>query len=378
MIDIEGATYIPVLCVRPAEVNALRELPEHDKDAILPAIQLRPWMGAKEFSSALNKVQEVFGENRQWIANIDSTYESPAQKKDKETGKAIPPRQAIIDFKALKDPNNGYGNWCDFLEENPNLIPCLQLKDSSQFYNQLDRLAGLERGLVLHLESLGDVLDASQLSALNSVSGHNQILFIVDFRDIKNVPNLNVLIVEWIDSINKLQKAVPSSRIAISSTSFPSTFQNGKSEPIANKPIRERQLFDIAVETSKDNGWKIIYSDRGSTRINFKGGGGGPKFARIDYPTLDTWNFFRADEGREDYRPSDYCLVAQRCMNDDCWNSELHVWGTLMIERTAQGDAYGITSPAVSTAVRINIHLHNQLFYDKPDGLLDTDDEWID
>jgi hypothetical protein len=370
MTNINGATYIPVLCVRPAEVNALRELPERDKDAFLPAIQLRPWMGAKQFSSALQKVQEVFGEKRQWIANIDSTYEPPAPKYDEETGKLIPPRQAVTDFSALNRPNNGYKNWCDLIEENQNLIPCLQLANPDQFDKQLERLASLNRGLVLHLTSLDDAPDTAQLSSLTEASRNNEILFIVDFGDIKNVQDLNSLIVAWIDTINNLYEAIPSCRIAISSTSFPSSFNDG----IASKTIQERQLFNIALETSKQEDWNIVYSDRGSTRLNHKQDGGPPKiYARIDYPTMDTWHFFRADVGG-----TDYCLVAQNCMQAACWNPELHVWGTQMIERTAQGDVYAITSPSVATAVRVNIHLHNQLFYEQPYGLLDTDDDWID
>lgn len=370
MLDINDASYIPVLCVRPAEVNAIRELPERDKDAMLPAIQLRPWMGARELSSALQKVQEVFGEGRQWIANIDSTYSFPEPKYDEETGRLIPPRQAITDFIALQSADNGFQNWCEFIEENPNLIPCLQLTDISQFEPQLERLAILNRGLVLHFNSLSKELSDAQLSALQIAAGNNQILIIIDFEDIKSVHNLNALIVDWIAPINRLATAIPSCRIAISSTSFPSSFNDG----ILSKPIQERLLYSIALETARQNNWDIVYSDRGSTRVNHKQDGGPTKrYARIDYPTVDTWYFFRDEDDGTDYR-----RVSQRCMKADCWNADLHVWGTQMIERTAQGDEFAITSPPVATAVRINIHLHNQLYFDEPEGLLDTDDDWVD
>jgi hypothetical protein len=49
-----------------------------------------------------------------------------------------------------------------------------------------------------------------------------------------------------------------------------------------------------------------------------------------------------------------------------------------MIERTAAGDTSAISSPARSTAARINLHLHLQSFYDDPAAAEETDEEWED
>ena len=65
-------------------------------------------------------------------------------------------------------------------------------------------------------------------------------------------------------------------------------------------------------------------------------------------------------------------------MSEDYWISDLHVWGTQKIELTGKGDKYGIDSPWMATAVRINIHLHQQLYYDSPAELTDTDEDWED
>ncbi len=46
---LETAKYIPILSIRPAEMVALENLPEHDKDLMLPVIQFRPWVNAAEF-----------------------------------------------------------------------------------------------------------------------------------------------------------------------------------------------------------------------------------------------------------------------------------------------------------------------------------------
>ena len=54
------------------------------------------------------------------------------------------------------------------------------------------------------------------------------------------------------------------------------------------------------------------------------------------------------------------------------------LWGKQMIERTAYGDEGAISSPPKATAARINIHLHQQLFFGNQAGLYDTDEDWSD
>jgi hypothetical protein len=369
MIEIHEAAYIPVLAVRPAEMNALKELPERDKELLLPAIQLRPWVGSHEFANTIKKVREVFGNDRQWIANLDGSYVAPEPGIDPATGEIKEQRQAITDFESLRNPANGYENWCDFIEENEALIPCLQLTNIAQFNAQLARLTPLGRGLVLHLNSLTQVPAAAQLAGLQAAATNNQILFIIDCGELGYRNDLNSTIMQWSASLDTISSAIPTCRIAISSTSFPHEFSNGA----LSQEIRERQLFAIAAATAQQHDWNLVYSDRGSARLQVPRGGGGVPYPRIDYPTTGTWYFFRSDS-----QDGEYQSVAQETMDNENWNPNLRIWGTQMIERTAQGDEYAIVSPVKATAVRINIHMHQQLFYGQPDNLLDTDDEWVD
>ena len=93
------------------------------------------------------------------------------------------------------------------------------------------------------------------------------------------------------------------------------------------------------------------------------------------YPARDTWYFVRKED---EEKTLGYREAARDIMKAAYWNSGLDIWGTKMIKAAAGGDKSAIKSPARSTAVRINLHLHQQLFYDSPDDLLDTDDEWTD
>ncbi|GGF65852.1 hypothetical protein GCM10011332_19930 [Terasakiella brassicae] len=65
-------------------------------------------------------------------------------------------------------------------------------------------------------------------------------------------------------------------------------------------------------------------------------------------------------------------------MQQDYWNDDLRVWGTQIIEYTSKADSVGISNPAKATAVRLNIHMHQQLYYDTPAKLVDTDEDWED
>lgn len=378
MADIENTTYIPVLAVRPAEMNALRELPERDKDLMLPAIQLRPWLGANEFTSAIKKVEEVFGKERKWIANLDCGYEPPNVGVDLETGDVRESRPAIVAFEALCDPTNGYENWCSFVEENGNIIPCIQLEDISQFATQVDRLSALQRGLVLQISSPGQLPSDAQLNYLNSTAQDNQVLFIIDCGELTHREDLSHVIARWVDNINRVYGIIPGCFVAISSTSFPQTFDS-----ITTQEIKERQLYNIALTTGQTRGWNLIYSDRASVRLHIPRSGGGIPYPRIDYPTAHTWYFFRSEADKEYLsearnREAEYQSMARAALGSNYWNQNLRIWGTQMIERTARGDEFGITSPARATAVRINIHLHQQLFYNNPADLLNTDDDWVD
>ena len=73
-----------------------------------------------------------------------------------------------------------------------------------------------------------------------------------------------------------------------------------------------------------------------------------------------------------------YTEIAKEIVSQDYWNDELHIWGTEIIVYTSKGDFIGINSPARSTAVRLNIHMYNQIHYDEVIEDVDSDDDWED
>lgn len=350
--------YIPLLNLRPAEMQALEELPKRDKDLLMPFIPLGPWTTAQEFSSSLFRIKEAYGERPLFVTIAEPDIKAPS-------------RPVHSTIAALRDSSNGYKAWCDFIESVNNFVPAIQLENIFELDLQISRLYGLERGIIVTFDDrrFQGIDQISKIISEKS-SGGIDVCFLLDFGS-RCVDAIGVAATAATYSRIILQNA-PHSTIAISASSFPDSFVGCQSQEIF-----ERTLFNIASESL---GRTIIYSDRGSTRVERQTGGAGSVPPRVDYASAQSWNFFRFESypASVEGRNSAYCTLARQAMADPSWDSGLRIWGTQMIERTAIGDTSAITSPKRNTAARINIHLHRQLFYGSPSELYDTDDEWSD
>ena len=351
---LAGIRYLPILAIRPAEMKALEELPENDKDILLPTILLRPWLASNELEKSLMKVDEAYGQ-RPWIADVEEWF---ARESEVEAGRPV-----IEELLALADPTGGFANWCKFVADHEFVIPCAQLREKSEFLLQLESLSVLGRGIVIKLPRerfglLDDILNAVALVTATD------FLIIFDYEQATESDLVDVATCAAL--VKKVLGKVPDCYIAVSATSFPDSFVD-----LGEATIIER-TFHKAV-SSQLSGVPIIYSDRGSARAKRIDGGGGKPAPRIDYPVPERWYFNRVDED------DGYQKAATSLMKKSYWQKHMRVWGTQMIERTSLSDPYAITSPARATAVRINLHLHRQVFFSNPaDAIKFTDDEWVD
>ena len=318
MLDLDNKTYIPILSIRPAEMVAFQELPEHDKELVLPAFQIRPWTSAKMLRDAIDRVELAYGKEREWIANLDSNY--------KNENNLV--REAFTEFKSLKDSKDGYKNWCNYVAKHPKMIPALQLDDIYQFSKQLDQLAELERGLVVHtdINNLRIITSPNYLNLLQKKINFGKILVIIDFGTLNMRSDLTQLAMSVSEDIKKIKSIISPHFISISATSFPYSFDG-----IINQKIRERELFSIIGNTQGDDKGEMIYSDRGSARIEPLQGGGGVLYPRIDLPSMQNtetekndqrWHFFRSKTAGRDY-----AMVAKQAMESPIWNPNLKIWG---------------------------------------------------
>lgn len=341
-------------------MQALEELPEKAKDLILPYVHLRPWVGSHTLDKALGRIEKAYSK-RPLVLDL-------AAPEPGEDGKERP---VFSELKKLRNPNGGYANWCEFLEENKQFIPALQVRNPQKISEQAMRLKKLKRGVAVHIapQMLGAISGFIDLIKPGAENG-DEFCFVVDFG--RQGENFLLSQLKTVAIVNALKGAFPGAYIAISASSFPEGFSD-----IEDQDIFERQHFDGVVAQLKHTG-DVIYSDRGSARAEKQMGGGGTPAPRIDYAGATRWNFFRSVPVEKKARPAAYVAQAKKAIAHPCWDKKLQVWGHQMIEKTASNSPNCITSPKLSTAARINIHLHRQLYYGDAAGLYDTDEEWSD
>lgn len=357
---ISDATYLPLLDIRPAEIVALEELPNKDKDALLPVFRLRPWVAANKLGNAIQRLKSAYGERSCFLELGEPEPVAPEKY-----------RRVHQQLDELRSPEDGYKNWVDFFRKEgcENFNPVLQvLGDPTQVAAQAKSLLELDRGLLIHIDANRINVEEFARFISKNVSGGAGIYFVLDFFKqshdfLHKAVGIQALIKQITDILPEM------SAIAVSASSFPDGFTS-----ITQQDIYERKLFN---KLSKPNECKLLYSDRGSARAERQTGGGGLPAPRIDFARANEWVFFRQDTPVN--KPAlGYQRQASELMQSPFWDHKLKLWGCQMIEKTAAGDDTGITSANRSTAARINIHLHQQLWYGNSQSLYDTDEEWED
>lgn len=329
-------SYVPILGVRPAEMQALEESSPSIKDKLLPYIVLQPWTTAKQFDNVITRVEATVGSRAVIVDITDEIF----------LGNRRPVHDRIDE---LRDSGSGYKNWIDFLGEHPTYLPSVQLGDPTQLSTQVQNLSVLDRCVVVRLTELMFPYAADIARQFRGIIIHDRILFILDFQR----QNRDILLKELIaaNTIRSIRAVIPECYVSVSASTFPESFVD-----LDEQDIFERRLYDQV--TVNVGGERFIYCDRASVRAERQGGGGGAPAPRIDNALPTKWQFFR--EPDEDDREVAYQLAAGRAIASSGWQ-DLGIWGTEAIKRTADGRENSIISAKLATAARINIHLHTQL-----------------
>jgi hypothetical protein len=359
--DFLDVNYLPLIDVRPAELLALEELPEKDKDKLLPSFKLRPWVGTDTVEHAIRRLESAYKKRPAFLELGEEELVPPGK------GRAV-----HTELAKLRDANEGYEKWIDFFrrEDCQHFIPVLQLGDLQQFPAQLIAMVELERGLALRIPMRADV-DAGAFAGYvaSTTDGGQDVVFVLDYgKQGSGFPSQLEAIKSSVSDV--LAACSNTARIAVSASSFPDGFTE-----IIKQEIYERTVFE---SLRSEFGDRILYSDRGSARAERQTGGGGLPAPRIDYAKSKEWFFYR-ESAKNSTTFVGYQHQAKLLLGSPNWDPMLKLWGCQMIEKTAIGDLdAGITSANRCTAARINIHLHQQLYYGDSIGLYDTDEDWVD
>lgn len=370
-MDIIKFSYAPILSLQPAEMVALEELSKLDKDKLLPIVSLKGWVSSKCLDNSLKRLEKAFG-NRSIIIDIDEEF---LYSKWDKSDNSYPDKQIYKEFEELLDSKNGYENWVSFIVEKSNFIPVLQLEDLSELDKQVKSFKIKEVPIVVRVSlKENDTIDSKKLNGVVKCLLENDLKNLSIVIDCGDITRKNLL--DWksyADFIKRLGGLFPNANFIFSSTSFPYSFAGAYRGEL---PIYERQIFEKISGECSD--YKLIYSDRGSARAGKLGGGGGSIPVRLDYPLKKDWRFIRIEVPEGADKTELYKQAAQEMIASDYWSLAVPVWGTQMIEKTSYGDPYAIISPIKATAVRINIHLFQQLYYNKLPEEVVTEEDWED
>ncbi|WFP73384.1 hypothetical protein [Mesorhizobium sp. WSM4906] len=334
-MDLGAFKYVPIIGVRPSEMQALEELSPQVKVGILPFVILQPWTTAREFPSTIAKVIACSSGKPIIVDLTDEVFDGP--------------RRPVHDvFDKLRDPSNGYQAWRAFVDENPQFTPTVQLAAPGELVAQVQAFKAMGKGVVIRLHEQIFSIATDIANLFKKYTYNDDVFFVLDFqRQDKYLLNKAAIAVNIAKSIRDI---LPDCFVSVSASTFPTSFTG-----IVEQDIFERKFYDVVTDQIGQN--STIYCDRASVRAEKQNGGGGSPAPRIDNAYSTKWKFFR--EADEEDREEAYKLAAIRATECPEWQ-DMGIWGTEMIKKTAAGDEVAIYSPKMSTAARINIHMHMQ------------------
>lgn len=348
---LQGIDYCPILHARIAEMKALAPLSAAAKDLVFPLIVARPWPNAKHLERTWDKIAEAFGERR-FALDLDRT------RRGREST-----RPAAAEFDLLFDESDGHRRYYELVESLPAAIPVLRSGYGriDDLEAQLEHVHRIDRKLVLRLE---------QESTQNPIAVAEAVLAAfpetVLFVDLNWAPDLIGRLVWASQILRRVAELAPDTEIVVCGSSFPESFTNivrrGEVE------IAERVVYGELVR--RHNELTLTYGDWASTRPPRESTPMNP-VPRIDLPLQGKWVCFRSDA-------ETYAEIASRLMLDSEWPDDLNIWGTYTIECTATDQPGAIKSPATATAVRVNIHMHRQIFFGQGEAVSDGEEPFTD
>lgn len=354
----ETYSYLPYLKIRPSELSGLGHLPSADKDRLLPIFGLRRWRGANQFGSITDQISRAIGDRHRVVYVCDPE-------------KLAPTCEAEEELLRLRSPDSDFANWITFIENNPTYVPLIQTcGPSAAIAGQAGGLLSIGRGLGVQLRR-ENAWNTEALDALSTVNfGGVPFLLIVDYGQIASGTDFTLLAAQLNGLIQHARARLYSADLTVvcAASSYPIDFA-GIDRQTARLPIRERQLHEL-LQATIQSGVRFAYSDYASVYAGVRGIAQ-PGAPRIDLPKRTRWIYHRKDDGS-------FVDAAQDVINDPDWDNNLSIWGTECIRRAAGGDIEGFHYQQAWTAVRIHLHIHQQLHYDDPGTVNETDEEWTD
>ncbi|WP_084620248.1 beta family protein [Devosia chinhatensis] len=335
-VSINDLKYVPTVFLRTAEMQALEQLSNAEKDSIIPLIPIKPWANSNHLVNSLRRVERALP-NRRFFIDIDRYYLRASE------------RPAWSEFQALRSSTDNFLNWRNFADESEFAIPCIQI-----FGSQADVIGAQiawadqnNKPFALRIEQRFPCDRAAVLAAFGSIE-HSNYIIVLDAGWSRDVLSSQLWASGWITALNNLHN---DAKIVVSASSFPDQFM--PYGQFGTENLQERPFYNALRGTH--NTARLIYGDWASSRPHGNDSGG-PGYSRVDLPVANSWVFFRSDAIGGDFQP-----LAAQARNSAYWDGDLNNWGKYFIDNTASGTGFTINSAQQAAAARINIHLNQQI-----------------
>jgi hypothetical protein len=343
-VNFDQYRYYPSLRSRMWEMRGYAELSDEDKDKLLPIVPLASHHRTKAISDVATKVEEYLG-GRTRILDLEqsATY-------------------ACDERRGLMAPDNGFAKWREFISTQQNVVPTALLSGESAVRNIVQQVRHLENDcgqVVVRTRAISADLPSLQ-AILSAVDDVNNLMIVLDFGYVRS--RASALAIEAANAINALRETDEATRVVVMGSSYPKSAA-AYDDAGAAIPIQER-----AMHTALGGDAVAIYGDYGSIHPEPMEPSMARFVPRVDYPLPDAWVFrrVRADQGG-------YQACAKGITSLTDWQPDLvgSVWGAQKIDAAARGDLAQMGQPGPWIAVRVNLHLWQQIHY----GDMDTEIE---
>jgi hypothetical protein len=334
MINFDEYAYFPTLRTRMWELRGYKELSGNDKNRLLPIFTLAKH-GRTATSGAVIDVLTKSTEDRAFILDVEPNVIF-----------------ACDDARSLLDPTDAFANWRSYLRDKPSIVPTALMPAGSPLREIVQQVRNFERdGRQVAIRSRAPSSDVQTITAiLSAVDSVDNLLVVLDFGYVRS--SVSAKAIEAAEVINDIRNVEPTARIAVIGSSYPRAAA-AYDDSGATLEIEERVLHAAIGGASV-----AVYGDYASIHPEPFEPTPSRFVPRIDYATPNSWIFRRVRDDR-----GGFAECARRIVALQDWDNTLvgRIWGANKIEAASRGIIDGMGTPGPWIAVRVNLHLWQQL-----------------
>lgn len=366
-VDFAEFPYYPALQSSHGEHIGYRELPDYDKDRLLPIFELSQRTDETNLNAPAADIRTTTAA-RPFILDLSKDAlplptmprnpRNPAEAQARfEQGTEVATRynQHLAE---LLNPADGFASWRRLAATFPNAVPTLQFTDPATQARQILRQASLlsrdGQSLAIRFTREHAAAISPVISQIISVlESPDQLLIVVDCGQARRGAEEQAAfaaqsITDILSDMDILEE--PMIRAVCMSNSFPNGRHDG---------LREFENIDWTIWRDARDTFSFMFGDYAAMYRHRRTG-----FTPFDWratvvlPLDESWLFYRHDNARDEQGWID---GATAIAGDARFGDAPDIWGTHVIQQAAGGSLEDINSTRFWYASKVNIHIHRQI-----------------